>query len=199
MAALGLLLATVLWLGWDGGRVGEYIAGWLHDFLGTAVHVLPVVLVAVGGLMLVRSALVDVRPFRTGLAVGAVGLMIALGKDQGGIVGTGLGGGLAYLVGETGALIIGAALFLAGSLLITGASAGALLRRSGSVMRRAGASAAPAFSNRATRSRSATSVKSKCAWMSRRGTSIAAPDTARPGHAGSTKSNRGSGRTRKSP
>ena len=141
MAALGLLLATVLWLGWDGGRVGEYIAGWLHDFLGGAVHVLPVVLVAVGGLMLVRSALVDVRPFRTGLAVGAVGLMIALGKDQGGIVGTGLGGGLAYLVGETGALIIGAALFLAGSLLITGASAGALLRRSGSVMRRAGASA----------------------------------------------------------
>ncbi len=141
MAAVGLLLATVLWLDWDGGRVGEHVARWLHDLLGGAVHVLPVVLVVVGGLMLVRSALVDVRPFRTGLAVGAVGLMIALGKDQGGIVGTGLGGGLAYLVGETGALIVGVALFLAGSLLITGASAGALLRRSGSAMRRAGASA----------------------------------------------------------
>ena len=34
--------------------------------------------------MLVRSALVDLRPFRTGLVVGAFGLMIALGRDDGG-------------------------------------------------------------------------------------------------------------------
>ncbi len=103
-----------------------------------AAYALPLVLCVVGGLLLVRSALVDVRPFRTGLAVGAVGLAIALGKEHGGIVGSALGGGLARVVGETGALIVGVTLLVAGALLVSGASAGALLRRSGHAMRRAG-------------------------------------------------------------
>ena len=47
--------------------------------------------------MLFRSALVDVRPFRTGLAVGLVGLMVTLGSEHGGAVGALLGGGLARL------------------------------------------------------------------------------------------------------
>ena len=42
------------------------------------------------------------------------------------------------MIGETGALIVGCALVLAGALLVTGASAGAVLRRSGSVVRQAG-------------------------------------------------------------
>ena len=67
--------------------------------------------------------------------------MIALGKDHGGLVGTLVGGGLAAVVGETGALIVGVTLFIAGALLISGASAGALLRRSGSAVRRAGSAA----------------------------------------------------------
>ena len=64
--------------------------------------------------MLVRSALVDLRPFRTGLVVGVVGLMIALGEDHGGALGGVLGGGLAHVVGGAGALIVGVALVLAG-------------------------------------------------------------------------------------
>ena len=75
--------------------------------------------------MLVRSRLVDLKPFRTGLVVGAFGLMIALGRDEGGAIGGALGGGLAHVIGETGALIVGVALFIAGTLLFTGASAGA--------------------------------------------------------------------------
>ncbi len=141
MVAAGVFVATVLWFGWNGGPVGEHITTWSRDLLGGAVHVLPLVLIGVGALMMVRSALVDVRPFRTGLAVGGVGLMIVLGADHGGIVGAGLGGGLAYLVGDTGTAIIGSALLFAGVLLITGASAGAVLRRSGSAMHRAGVSA----------------------------------------------------------
>ena len=137
MTAVGLFLAVVLWLGWDGGPVGSALQGWLEDGLGSASLVLPLALCGVGGLMLVRSALVDVRPFRTGLAVGLLGLMIALGKDHGGIVGSLVGGGLASLVGETGALIVGVAAVLAGALLLSGASAGALLRRSGTAVRSA--------------------------------------------------------------
>jgi DNA segregation ATPase FtsK/SpoIIIE, S-DNA-T family len=141
MVALGLFLAVVLWLGWDGGPVGEHVTDWLDRGLGLAAYALPLVLCGVGGLMLVRSALVDVRPFRTGLVVGAVGLAIALGKDHGGTVGSALGGGLASVVGETGAVIVGVTLLLAGALLVSGASAGAVLRRSGHAVRRAGSAA----------------------------------------------------------
>jgi S-DNA-T family DNA segregation ATPase FtsK/SpoIIIE len=141
MVAVGLFLAVVLWLGWDGGPVGEHVTDWLDQGLGLAAYALPLLLCGVGGLMLVRSALVDVRPFRTGLVVGAVGLAIALGKDHGGAVGSALGGGLANVVGETGALILGVTLLLAGALLVSGASAGAVLRRSGHAVRRAGSAA----------------------------------------------------------
>jgi S-DNA-T family DNA segregation ATPase FtsK/SpoIIIE len=141
MTAVGLFLVAVLWLGWDGGPVGSRVTAWLEDGLGVAAYVVPAVLVGVGGLLLVRSALVDVRPFRTGVVVGVFGLMIALGKDHGGVVGSLLGGGLAKVVGETGAVIVGVTLLLAGALLVSGASAGALLRRSGGAVRRAGAAA----------------------------------------------------------
>ena len=91
--------------------------------------------------MLVRSELVDLRPFRTGLVVGFVGLMIALGEDHGGGLGAALGGGLARVLGGAGSLIVGVALLLAGTLLVTGASAGAFLRRSGHAVRQAGTAA----------------------------------------------------------
>ncbi|HEY1318250.1 MAG TPA: DNA translocase FtsK [Gaiella sp.] len=141
LVAAGLVLATVLWLGWDGGPVGAHVADWLDESVGAAAPLVPLALLGVGGLMLVRSALVDLRPFRTGLALGVLGLLIALGEDHGGQLGGFLGGGLARVIGEAGALIAGCALVLAGALLVTGASAGALLRRSGNVVRQAGSAA----------------------------------------------------------
>jgi S-DNA-T family DNA segregation ATPase FtsK/SpoIIIE len=137
MVAVGLFLASLLYLGWDGGPVGGRLVDWLDAAVGGASYAAPVALVAVGGLMLFRSALVDVRPFRTGLAVWLGGLMIALGDEHGGALGSLLGGGLARLVGGTGSALVGGTLLLAGTLLLSGASAGALLRRSGHAVRRA--------------------------------------------------------------
>ena len=57
---------------------------------------------AFGGLILARSDLLDVRPFRLGVGVGFLGLMTLLGKDSGGWIGLALGGVLAGLIGETG-------------------------------------------------------------------------------------------------
>ena len=145
MVAVGFFLATLLWFGWDGGTVGESIARALDGALGAAAYALPLVLIVVGALMLVRSKLVDLKPFRTGLVVGAFGLMIALGRDEGGAIGGAIGGGLAHVIGETGALIVGVGLFIAGTLLFTGASAGSLLRRSGTAVRKAGGAARRSF------------------------------------------------------
>jgi S-DNA-T family DNA segregation ATPase FtsK/SpoIIIE len=145
MVAVGIFLATLLWFGWDGGTVGAKIADGLHGAFGVAAYGIPLVLTVVGFLMLVRSKIVDLRPFRTGLLVGSFGLMIALGRDEGGAIGGALGGGLAHVIGETGALIVGVALFIAGTLLFTGGSAGALLRGSGTAVRRAGSAARRSF------------------------------------------------------
>ena len=103
----------------------------LDRLIGDAKYVVPVALAVVGVLVVTRSALVDVRPFRTGMAVLAGGLMLTLGKDQGGYVGQLLGGAVGVAIGATGSLLLGGLLMLVGALLLTGASLGAILRRSG--------------------------------------------------------------------
>jgi DNA segregation ATPase FtsK/SpoIIIE, S-DNA-T family len=131
LVALGIFLASIQYVGWNGGVVGGALADGFHALLGAATYVLPVAFVAVGGLMVVRSALVDVRPFRAGIAVAAAGLMVALGRDQGGYFGQALGGAVGVAVGATGSTILGILLLLVGSLLLSGASLGAILRRTG--------------------------------------------------------------------
>jgi S-DNA-T family DNA segregation ATPase FtsK/SpoIIIE len=137
LAALGLFLAAVLYLGWGGGVVGEAVVDGFRAVIGEAVYVAPIALVAVGSLMLARSELVDLSPFRTGLAVFVVGLMLVLGEPHGGAAGGFLEGLFGGLLGRVGVTILGATLLLAGMLLLTGASVGALVRRSGHAVRRA--------------------------------------------------------------
>ena len=130
LVALGVFLGFVVWAGWNGGYVGGWIGEGLDALIGSATFGLPVALGVVGTLMVARSDLVDVRPFRTGLVVLGCGVMITLGKDQGGYVGSLLGGGLGLAIGSTGVAIAGILTLLVGALLITGASAGAMLRGS---------------------------------------------------------------------
>ncbi len=129
--ALGLFLGAVLFFGWNGGYVGGWLGEGLGRLVGDAKYVVPVALAVLGALVVTRSALVDVRPFRTGLAVLACGLLITLGKDQGGYLGQLMGGAVGVAIGATGSLLLGALLMLVGSLLLSGASLGAILRRSG--------------------------------------------------------------------
>jgi S-DNA-T family DNA segregation ATPase FtsK/SpoIIIE len=137
LVALGIFLASILYLSWGGGMVGEWIAFAFTGAIGAAAYVAPVALTAVGALMVARSALIDVRPFRTGLVVTSFGLLAALGSSHGGAIGSGLQDLFGLLVGATGTTIIGVLALLIGTLLLSGASAGALVRRSGHAVRRA--------------------------------------------------------------
>jgi S-DNA-T family DNA segregation ATPase FtsK/SpoIIIE len=130
LLALGLFLAAVLWLEWDGGIVGGEIDGALDALVGSARLGVPLVLVALGALMVARAALVDVRPFRTGLVVLGLGTMTVLGDERGGAIGRGFDAVFGRLVGDTGTTIIGLFLLAAGGLLVTGASIGTLVGRS---------------------------------------------------------------------
>jgi DNA segregation ATPase FtsK/SpoIIIE, S-DNA-T family len=133
LVALGVFLAAILWLGFNGGQVARIA----DDVIGAAAYLAPLVLVPLGALIVTRSALVDVRPFRVGLAVALVGLMLTLGTAHGGIIGDGLERLVAVGLGTTGATILGVLLATAGVLLLTGASLGAILRRTGRVVHRA--------------------------------------------------------------
>ncbi len=136
LVALGIFLGALLYFGWNGGVVGGAITDAITTVVGDAGYVLPVALVCLGTLMVARSALVDVRPFRTGLAVTAFGLMLTLGAN-GGWVGRELDRLFSAMLGTTGATIVGVTTLAVGLLLLTGASLGAFLRRSGHAVRRA--------------------------------------------------------------
>ena len=131
LVALGVFLAAVLWFGFSGGPVADAVR-WT---VGAAAYLTPLVFVPIGALIVTRSALVDVRPFRLGLPVTSGGLLLTLGRGHGGVVGRGLEAVVATGLGSTGSTILGVLLTLAGALLLTGASLGALLRRSGHAVR----------------------------------------------------------------
>jgi S-DNA-T family DNA segregation ATPase FtsK/SpoIIIE len=134
LVGLGVFLAAVLWFGFSGGPVAHLV----KTAIGDAAYLAPLVLVPVGGLIVTRSALVDLRPFRLGLGVAIAGLMLTLGTGHGGGLGDGLESLVALGLGTTGATILGVLLAIAGLTFLTGTSLGAFLRRTGRVMHQAG-------------------------------------------------------------
>ncbi|HZU20979.1 MAG TPA: DNA translocase FtsK [Gaiellaceae bacterium] len=130
LAGLGVFLAAVLWFGFSGGPVAHVVkAG-----VGVAAYLAPLVLVPLGALIVTRSELVDMRPFRLGLAVAVLGLLLTLGRSHGGLAGHGLEAAVALALGSTGATILGVLLAIAGGTFLTGTSLGAILRRTGHVV-----------------------------------------------------------------
>ena len=136
LVAAGIFLGIVLYGGWDGGIVGGPLSDGVHGFVGAAAYLVPLAFVAVGSLMVARSELVDFRPFRIGLFFLTFGLLTTLGTAHGGFLGWVFGGGLGALLGP-GATIVGILALVVGALLLSGASAGALVRRSGHAVRAA--------------------------------------------------------------
>ncbi|HEX3256439.1 MAG TPA: DNA translocase FtsK, partial [Gaiellaceae bacterium] len=90
----------------------------------------PLFLLVVGGLMVARAQLIDVRPFRTGLVVLGLGIMTLLGEQRGGATGEALALIFGRLLGVTGTNVLGFFLVVAGAFLLTGASVGAVVRHS---------------------------------------------------------------------
>jgi S-DNA-T family DNA segregation ATPase FtsK/SpoIIIE len=133
LAALGIFLGSVLYARWNGGYVGGWVADGLRALVGDVAFGVPVLLLGVGALQVARSALVDVRPFRIGLPVLVFGLLVVAG---GGYVGRAIDWAFGSLLGATGETLLGSFALAAGALLLSGASLGAILRRSGHAVRR---------------------------------------------------------------
>ena len=140
LLAAGLFLASLLYLGWDGGTAGAKIVDGLDRAVGDLSYLLPVALCAFGCLLVTRSQLLDMRPFRTGSTIVMLGLFLLLGPSAG-LIGQGLDTMVGRFIGGTGRVLLGVTATVAGILLLTGASIGALLRRTHHVVRRASSAA----------------------------------------------------------
>src|SRR4051794_23776424 len=147
LVALGLFFAFLVYFGWDGGRAGSQAVEGLRWLLGAGHYLVPLALVAAGAILMLRPMLPAVRPFRSGaiclfaavtlgLAAGTVGRGghrpswwdAAWVKTRGGMVGEGLDWAVTSLAGSVGAHILAIFLFVAGVLLVTGASVAGVIK-----------------------------------------------------------------------
>jgi S-DNA-T family DNA segregation ATPase FtsK/SpoIIIE len=135
LIAAGIFLGSVQYLGWNGGVVGAALARGVLAVIGVTTYALPLAALAYGTLLLVRSELIELRPFRRGLITLFLGLELALGRAHGGYLGRGLEVAFSKLLGGTGTTIVAVLCLIVGGLLLTGASLGSWLRRSGEAIR----------------------------------------------------------------
>src|SRR3954467_4351986 len=150
LVAGGLFFAFLVYLGWDGGRAGSQAVEGLRWLLGARHYLVPVALCAAGAILMLRPMLPAVRPFRSGAIClfAAVTLGLAAGtigpggsrpgwwdatwvKTRGGMLGEGLDWIVTTLAGSIGAHILAIFLFVAGVLLLTGASVAGVVKATG--------------------------------------------------------------------
>ena len=149
LIALGVFFAFLVYFGWDGGRAGSQAVDGLRWLLGAVHYVVPVALVAAGAILILRPMLPAVRPFRSGaiclfaaLTLGLAAGTLGVGpgghrphwwdpqwvKTRGGMTGEALDWVVATLTGSVGAHILAVFLFIAGVLLLTGASVAGVIK-----------------------------------------------------------------------
>ncbi len=159
LIAAGVYLALVLYLGWDGGRVGSMAEEWLTFAFGKVSYLIPVALFLSGAALILKPFMPAVKPLRTGGICLLAGLLLAfaaqtagLGPDRppraevfdsswfphhGGLAGESLYWTISTLFQRIGAHIVALLLIVAGCLLLTGTSIAAFLSAGGRVLRRA--------------------------------------------------------------
>ncbi|MBV8948367.1 MAG: DNA translocase FtsK [Solirubrobacterales bacterium] len=153
LVALGILLGGVAYFHWDGGTLGNGAVTAMRFVLGALGYVVPAALVVAGALVLAREVRPPARPLRTGvicltasitlaLAAGTLGIgpgmlhgaafwRAASFEDRGGVVGQGELWVTSQLISTLGADILAVFLFVAGLILVTGATLAGVLRATG--------------------------------------------------------------------
>jgi DNA segregation ATPase FtsK/SpoIIIE, S-DNA-T family len=152
LIAVGVFLSFPLYLGWDGGQAGDGVVNALALLVGDLRYVAPLGIIFAGIVTVLGPVLPSVRPFKTGgiCFTLALALMFAAGtlglgpntirhgywnhdfmRDRGGYLGESLFYVSHHLIGSIGTHILGLFLFLAGLLLLTGASLAGILKATG--------------------------------------------------------------------
>ena len=149
LIAVAVFFGFLVYLRSDGGQAGGWTVEHLRWLLGAAHYGVPVALLAAGAILVLKPVLPAVRPFRAGalclfaavclgLAAGTLGLGPSGARPgfwdvdfvsvRGGMAGEALFWGTSTLLGSVGAHIVAVFLFLAGVLLLTGASVAGVVK-----------------------------------------------------------------------
>ena len=153
LIAIGIFLSCVAYLRWAGGAIGEGGVHGLRFAFGLLGYAVPAVIVAVGALIVLRELRPPTRPLRTGALciLGAATLALAAGtlgvgpggaptkgfwhpavfEARGGILGESELWVTSHLVSTIGADILAVFMFIAGLMLVTGATVASVLRATG--------------------------------------------------------------------
>jgi S-DNA-T family DNA segregation ATPase FtsK/SpoIIIE len=152
LVACGVFLAFPLYFGWDGGQAGDGVVDGLALAIGKLRYVAPLGVIAAGAIIVMRPVLPSIRPFKSGgiCFTLALALMFSAGtlglgpdtlrdgywnhdflRERGGYLGEGLFYVSNHLIGSIGTHIFALFLFLAGILLLTGASVAGVLKATG--------------------------------------------------------------------
>jgi S-DNA-T family DNA segregation ATPase FtsK/SpoIIIE len=151
LVAGAVFFAFVFYLGWDGGQVGEAFADGFVWLFGGVGYLVPIALFVAGAVLVIGPMVPTVKPFKAGGLMLLVALMLGLAagtfglgpddpprdaafetpswfRHHGGAVGEGLFWVTRTLVQEIGAHILFVFLFVAGFMLLTGASIAGVIR-----------------------------------------------------------------------
>ncbi len=153
MVAVGTFLGGVAYLGWSGGTLGNGAIKGVRFGFGELGYAVPAALILGGGLVLARELRPPGRPLRTGAICLAVSLTLALAagtlglgpgaahgqsfwrassfESRGGIVGQSELWITSHLFSTLGADILAVFLFLAGLILVSGATIAGVIRATG--------------------------------------------------------------------
>jgi S-DNA-T family DNA segregation ATPase FtsK/SpoIIIE len=160
LVAAAFYLAFVLYLGWDGGPVGGWLADGLANACGQVAYVVPVALAAWGGSLIARPLIATPSALNAGAILVLAALLLAfaaqtagIGPDHpgrhdyfqqrfmvahGGAVGEGLYWAATTLFQRLGAHILVLLMLVSGTLLLTGTTLASALGRTGRALRKAG-------------------------------------------------------------
>jgi DNA segregation ATPase FtsK/SpoIIIE, S-DNA-T family len=161
LVAAGVYLGCVLYVGWDGGPVGEWLQRALENVAGRIAYVVPVALAGWGMALVMRPFIAAPGALNAGAVLVLASLLLAfaaqtagLGPDHparhgyfeqrffavhGGAAGEALYWAATTLFQRLGAQILAALMLVSGLLLLTGTTVASLLSGAGRVARSAGA------------------------------------------------------------
>jgi S-DNA-T family DNA segregation ATPase FtsK/SpoIIIE len=153
LIAVGLFLGGVAYAHWAGGTLGDGAMRATRLVFGALGYAVPAGLVAAGGLILIRELRPPARPLRAGILclVAALTLALAAGtlglgpgpvpprgfwhpasfESRGGVIGQAELWAVSHLFSTLGAHILAVFLFVAGLILVSGATLAGILRFTG--------------------------------------------------------------------
>ncbi len=160
LIAAAVYLAFVLYLGWDGGRVGHWVDRGLANGFGQVSYVVPIAVAAWGAALIARPSIEAPSALNAGGILILAALLLAfaaqtagLGPERphrhdyfeqkfmiehGGVIGESLYWASTSLFQRLGAHILVLLMFVSGALLLTQTTLSSILARTGQAVRSAG-------------------------------------------------------------